>query len=168
MLYVLYSPDRSSTTFLGTPSGVGVGSVPRVRSKNEDNRCSLSSTRALSVLQFRVIPAAATGAPRRWTMISCPSRFNFIHVEYDNHPDWPQGFRGGVLDKSESIVLRPQSRETSDFLGEFKSVALTTSIPSTLLKFSFITSRSWDPSYRSLLPFTQLKELVRGTLFLKG
>ena len=84
----------------------------------------------------------------------------FIHVEYDNHPDWLQGFRGGVLDKLETIYLRPQSGEISDFLGEFKNVALTTSIPATLLRFKLITSRPWDPSYRSLLPFTQLKELV--------
>ena len=85
---------------------------------------------------------------------------SLIDVEFDSHLGWLQGFRGGTLDKLETVCLRPRSEEISDILGEFKSVALTTSIPTTLLKFSLITSRSWDPNYRSLLPFTQLRDLV--------
>ena len=83
-----------------------------------------------------------------------------IYIEFDDHLDWLQGFRGGKLGKLETIILRPRSREISDILKEFKSVVLTTSIPITLSRFNFLTSRSWNPSYRSLLPFTQLTDLV--------
>ena len=93
------------------------------------------------------------------TPVSLPN-LNTIDVEYDGHIDWLQGFRGGVLDKLETIYLRPRSRKIGDILEEFKSVALTTSIPLTLSRFKFLTFQSWNPSYRSLLPFTQLTDLV--------
>lgn len=81
-----------------------------------------------------------------------------IDFEYDDRLDWLQGFRG--MAKLETVLFASQSDQIGDFLGEFESVALTTSLPVTLSTFWFKTSRSWNPSYRSLLPFTQLKEVV--------
>ena len=82
-----------------------------------------------------------------------------IDLEYDDYLDWLQGFRGAILGGLENVYFTSQSEQIGDFLGEFTSVALTTSTPATLSTFNFNTSRSWDPSYRSLLPFTQLKDL---------
>jgi len=83
-----------------------------------------------------------------------------IDIEYGDHLDWLQGFRGAVLGGLERAVFDCESERIGDFLGAFESVALTTSIPATLSHFNFCTSRSWNPNYRSLLPFTQLKDLI--------
>jgi hypothetical protein len=85
-----------------------------------------------------------------------------VHFEYDGHLDWLQGFRGATLEKLQGVSFTSRAGRIGDFLGEFKSVALTTSVPTTLLEFRFHTFWSWDPSYRSLLPFTQLKALQIG------
>ena len=82
-----------------------------------------------------------------------------IDVEYDDHLNWLQGFCGAILGGLEDVCFRSESEQIGDFLGEFKSVALTTSTPTTLTRFAFKTSQPWDPDYRSLLPFTQLKVL---------
>ena len=82
-----------------------------------------------------------------------------IAVEYDDHLDWLQGFRGAALEKLEQVYLRSESERIGDFLGAFENVALTTSAPATLSVFKFYTSRSWNPKYRSLLQFTQLEQL---------
>ena len=82
-----------------------------------------------------------------------------IDLEYDDHLDWLQGFRGAILGGLEHVHFTSQSEQIGDFLGKFTSVALTTSALATLSVFDFTTSRSWDPNYRSLLPFTQLKDL---------
>ena len=81
-------------------------------------------------------------------------------VEYDHDIDWLQGFRGAVLGKLASVTFRPGFRSTCDFLEAFESVALTTSVTATISKFRFYTSHPWGPNYRSLLPFTQLTELI--------
>ena len=83
-----------------------------------------------------------------------------IDVEFGDHLDWLQGFRGMTLGKLENTYFSSHSRQIGDFLGEFKNVALTTSTPTTLQEFHFRTSVSWNPSYHSLLPFTQLKDLL--------
>jgi len=82
-----------------------------------------------------------------------------INLEYDDHLDWLQGFRGAMVEKLETVHFSSQSEQIGDFLGEFKSVALTTSTLTSLEEFRFYTPRPWDPNYRSLLPFTQLKDL---------
>ena len=87
-----------------------------------------------------------------------PNLFS-IDLEYDDHLDWLQGFRGAILGGLEVVFFRSESEQIGDFLGEFKNVALTTSAPATLSSFTFNTSRSWNPDYRSLLPFTQLTDL---------
>ena len=83
-----------------------------------------------------------------------------IHIEYDHDHDWLQGFRGATLGKLASATFFSESKSIGDFLKAFESVALTTSIPATLSIFRFHTSRPWSPNYRSLLPFTQLKEII--------
>ena len=85
-----------------------------------------------------------------------------INLEYDDHLDWLQGFRGAMVEKLETVCFASQSEQIGDFLGEFKSAALTTSVPTTLEVLRFRTSQPWDPDYRSLLPFTQLIDLQIG------
>jgi len=82
-----------------------------------------------------------------------------IDVEYDNGLNWLQGFRGATLKRLESVIFRTEANDIGDFLGAFESVALTTSIKDTLSQFRFGTSRSWNPSYSSLLSFNQLEKL---------
>ena len=82
-----------------------------------------------------------------------------IHVEYDHDHGWLRGFRGATLGKLTSVTFYGY-HPIGDFLEAFESVALTTSIPATLSKFMFYTLHPWRPNYRSLLPFTQLKQLV--------
>ena len=83
-----------------------------------------------------------------------------IYIEYHNGHEWLQGFRGASLGKLTSVAFSCKSDSIDSFLGAFESVALTTSIPTTLSTFQFYTKCQWRPSYRSLLPFTQLRELV--------
>ena len=85
-----------------------------------------------------------------------------IDVEYDDDNDWLQGFRGATLGKLTSINFQSGSSSIGDFLEAFECVALTTSIPTTLSQFEFFAPRPWRPNCRSLLPFTQLKELKIG------
>ena len=93
--------------------------------------------------------------------VSLPN-LTHIHLEYDDHHDWLQGFRGMAFEKLESVHFRSGSKQIGDFLGEFESVALTTSIKNTLSTFTFYASCSWDPNYSSLLSFKQLKILEIG------
>ena len=83
-----------------------------------------------------------------------------IDLEYGDHLDWLQRFRGATFEKLEEVTLRSESQQTGDFLGSFESVVLTTSAQNTLSKLNFHTSRPWSPNYSSLLSFKQLKEIV--------
>ena len=83
-----------------------------------------------------------------------------IDIKYYHGHDWLQGFCGASLGKLAWVTISSESDSIGDVLAAFKSVALTTSIPATLSTFSFATERPWRPSYRSLLPFTQLKNLT--------
>jgi len=80
-----------------------------------------------------------------------------IDIEYDGDLNWLEGFRGATLEKLKSVVFRTEVNNIGDFLGAFERVALTTSTKDTLSKFSFYTSRPWNPNYSSLLSFNQLK-----------
>jgi len=84
-----------------------------------------------------------------------------ICVEWDSEYNWLQGFRGATIGKLKTIILRSTSESTKigNFLEEFQSVALTTSIHNTLSKFNFYTSQSWAPNYASLLAFKQMAYL---------
>ena len=85
-------------------------------------------------------------------------------IQYDNNHGWLEGFRGATFGKLTSIsfYFYPycyNQATVGNLLETFESVALTTSIPATLSEFKFTTALRWKPNYRSLLPFTQLKEL---------
>jgi len=83
-----------------------------------------------------------------------------LTVTYSDGSGWLQGFRGAALGKLTSIAIHSESHSINNFLEAFESVMLTTSVSSTLSTLSFHTSRPWRPNYRSLLPFTQLRELT--------
>jgi len=83
-----------------------------------------------------------------------------LDVEYDYDIDWLQGFRGATFGKLVTVTFRPGAKLTCDFLKAFESVALTTSATATLSRFRLYTSHLWGPNYRSLLLFTQLRELI--------
>ena len=85
-----------------------------------------------------------------------------LKIRYDWDHDWLQGFRGATLGKLASVSFRSESESASDLFETLEGVALTTSIPATLSRFTFNTSRQWRPNYHSLLPFTRLKEITVG------
>ena len=87
-----------------------------------------------------------------------PNLTNLV-IKYDHDRDWLRVFHGATLGKLETIEFHSGSEQIGDFLEEFERVALATSAHNTLSKFSLRTSRSWNPSYSSLLPFTQLTHL---------
>ena len=81
-------------------------------------------------------------------------------VSYDHGSDWLQMFDGVTFGKLEIITFHSGSKRNGDFLEEFERITRTTSTRKTLLNFAFCASHPWRPGYRSLLPFTRLKELV--------
>ena len=85
-----------------------------------------------------------------------------MDVCYDRDPGWLHAFRGAELGKLVSITLYCRSNPVNGISDVFESVALSTSIHTTLTRFQFRASHphSWRPNYRSLLQFTQLKKLV--------
>jgi len=112
--------------------------------------CRLPNLRHLTVVIER-----GTSLP----LLVLPS-LTSLNIEYDSDSGWSKGFRGAILGKLETISFDARSEQIGDFLGEFERVALTTSIQDTLSTFNFNTLRSWRPNYRSLLPFTQLANLI--------
>ena len=82
-----------------------------------------------------------------------------LTIKYDHNDSWLRGFHRATFGGLTSVTFESESEPISDFLEAFESVAFTTSTPATLSAFRFYTSRLWRPNYRSLLPFTQLKDL---------
>jgi len=87
---------------------------------------------------------------------------NLTHLEIvcDNEDGWPQLFHRATFGKLESVAFYPQSEQLGDFLGTFERAALSSSVQNTLSTFCLDTSYSWNPNYSSLLPFTQMVDLV--------
>ena len=83
-----------------------------------------------------------------------------IDIEYDRDHGWLQWFHGATLGKLASVIFRPECESIGDFLEAFKRAALTASFRDTLTELGLYTSCSWNPSYSSLLSFTQLIHLV--------
>ena len=119
---------------------------------------NLPNLRELSVVIERDVPLPS---------VVLPNLAN-LTIDYDSNCDWLQGFRGATLGNLASVTFNSQSESVGDFLEAFESVALTTSTPATLSMFKFHTSRRWKPHYRSLLPFTQLKEITVDSPCLRG
>jgi len=82
-----------------------------------------------------------------------------VGVEFEDDLDWLRGFRGVKFDKLESVTFWSYSDPDGDFPRAFECVALAASAQNILSTFRYYTSRSWNPDYRSLLSFKQLKEL---------
>jgi len=92
-------------------------------------------------------------------VVVLPNLINLV-IKYDHGRDWLQVFHGATLGKLETVAFHSGSEQIGDFLEEFKRVALATSTQNTLSEFYLYTSCSWNPSYSSLLPFTQLTFLL--------
>ena len=88
---------------------------------------------------------------------SNPTKLDF---EYDRDCDWLPMFRGATFGKLEDITFRPKSEQIDDPLEAFEKVALAASVQNTVTEFRLHTSRSWNPNYSSLLPFTQLTDII--------
>ena len=104
---------------------------------------------------LRTVVDTSTALP---TMV-LPNLLN-MEIEYHGSHNWIQGFHKASLGKLVSVIIFAESESIGDFLGAFKAVALTTSIPTMLSNFEFLTKCSWRPSYHSLLPFTQMRRLI--------
>jgi hypothetical protein len=83
-----------------------------------------------------------------------------LDIEYHHGHDWLKAFHGTTLSKLTEVTFNPKCNQIGNLLESFESVALATSAAATISQFRVYTSCSWDPGYRSLLAFRQLKELV--------
>ena len=88
-----------------------------------------------------------------------PSLITLV-IGYDGGGDWLSMFHGATFGKLETITFCPESEQIDDPLEAFKKVALTASIQNTLSQLHLYTSCSWNPNHLSVLPFTQLTNLV--------
>ena len=88
-----------------------------------------------------------------------PSLTN-LTVGYDHDDDCLEMFHGATLGKLESIEFISGSKQIGDFLGTFERAALAASAQNTLSSFHLSTSRSWSPTFPSLLSFTQMRDLL--------
>jgi hypothetical protein len=104
---------------------------------------------------------AAIDVPTALPTVVLPN-LNNLDVDYFDGYHWLQSLRGASVEKLDSIAVSAESDSIDGFLEEFKTVALTTSIPATLSTFRFYTGHPWRPNYRPLLPFTQLQCLTIG------
>ena len=83
-----------------------------------------------------------------------------LAIYCDNEGGWPGLFHGATFRKLKYVAFRPRSKQIGDFLGAFERAALSSSVQNTLSEFYLCTLCSWNPNYSSLLPFTQLVDLV--------
>ena len=83
-----------------------------------------------------------------------------LAITCDNERNWPRLFYRARFGKLESVRFFLRSKQIGDFLEAFERVALSSSVQNTLSVFRVFTSCSWNPNYSSLLPFTQLVDLV--------
>ena len=82
-----------------------------------------------------------------------------LKISCDNEDGWPGLFHGATFGKLESVFFYPRSEQIGDFLEAFERAALSSSVQNTLSKFYILALRPWNPTYSSLLPFTQLVDL---------
>ena len=83
-------------------------------------------------------------------------------IGYDRDCDWLPMFQEATLGKLEAVTFNHKAEQIGDFLEAFERVTLGSSVQDTLRQFYLHTSCSWNPNYSSLLPFTQLKDLIIG------
>jgi len=110
----------------------------------------LPNLRGLSVVIGRETPLPSASLPK----------LTKLSITCDNEYGWPRLFHGATFGKLERVgFYLLGSGQIGDFLGAFKTAALSSSIQNTLSKFSVSAWCSWNPTYSSLLPFTQLVDL---------
>ena len=83
-----------------------------------------------------------------------------LAITCDKEGGWLQLFHEATFGKLEFVTLYPLSDQIGDFLETFERVALSSSIQHTLSTFRVASLFSWNPDYLSLLPFTQLVNLI--------
>ena len=85
-----------------------------------------------------------------------------LKVKYSSGYGWLRAFSGAELTKLKVVSFHDTSPQGGNFLGAFKSIAITTTIPTTLSTFRFHSSHPWNPDYPSLFVFKQLKVVTVG------
>ena len=90
--------------------------------------------------------------------VSLPN-LTYPKIECDDGSDGLQLLRGATFGKLEFVSFDLRYGPNSNFLEAFKDAALSSSIQNTLWTICLSMECSWDPSYSSLLPFTQLVHL---------
>lgn len=83
-----------------------------------------------------------------------------LAISCDDKGDWVQLFHRATFGRLEGVTFYPRSKQIGDLLEAFKKIALATSTLNMLSELSIYTTRSWNPSYSSLLPFTKLTYLL--------
>jgi len=83
-----------------------------------------------------------------------------LKITCANEVNWPRLFQRATFGKLESVTFHCGSGEIGDFLGTFERAALSSSVQNTLSVFHLSRPYLWNPNYSSLLPFTQLVNLV--------
>ena len=110
----------------------------------------LPSLRELLVIIEREVSLPSMVLPNLTTLV----------IVYEGDGDWLPMFRGATFGKLEAVTFNHRSEQIGNFLEIFERVALDTSVQNTLTEFCLHTSRSWNPNYSSLLPFTQLTDVT--------
>ena len=85
-----------------------------------------------------------------------------LKIRCDTGDNWLRLFHGATFGKLKSVFLCPRPDQIDDFSGAFKRAALSSSLQNTLSRFYIPAQRPWNPTYSSLLPFTQLVDLEIG------
>ena len=114
---------------------------------------TLRDLRELSVIIERDTPLSSAVLPN----LTSPT---IAYDHADDACDLLRMFDGATLGKLESATFSLYSEQIGGFLGAFERAALAASVQNTFLRFRLLTFCPWDPSYTSLLPFTQLTHLV--------
>ena len=122
--------------------------------------CPLTEEKQEAVHEFPRLThlCAIIEGPTSLPTVTLPN-LTAIGVEFEDNLNWLRGFRGVKLGKLKSATFWSYPGPGGDFPGALECVALAASAQNVLPTFRCYTSRSWDPDYRSLLSFKQLKEL---------
>lgn len=85
-----------------------------------------------------------------------------LKIKYSSGYEWLRAFSGAALTKLKIVSFCGSSLPSGNFLGAFKNVALTTTLPRTLSTFIYHFLHPWIPDYPSLFVFKQLKIVTVG------
>ena len=83
-----------------------------------------------------------------------------LDIEYHRGHDWLRRLHGMSFSKLTEVTFHAECQQVGAFLEAFEDFAIATSASAVLAGFEFYTSCPWNPNYRSLLGFKQLKVLI--------